>query len=568
MKKSITLIFLMCFIMFATSFKSKNTLLDEQTKTYSDTPYVSIIDKCSITNGIILFDYDGNTYQIDTNIYSYYLTNDGISADVMIKPHQDRLDLLRLYIYEDTLRAYLHIDNYNDIYMLNLNLYSYESLSFIQKANEPTETVLRSISSGTGLIISYITNLLGEQPFYNHNQDVTLSRVATVFNLEKITSSDTEIKKYDPLAYDEKGGYDYKSIDDEIINYIPKEYFFQKGIHYYIGKEWGFIMNTTGVYFEQGCQYVTFIILDVEYTAPGNNGMTDYATISISPYKQFTLRACERNAFSTKESWTESLGFSDSLQQCVRPLPSYQGNDYYYHLKNVSLGIMIANADIKNFGEDGYNILNDTGDYITQASYRITNPSYINTSDHNSQSGCLELVKYLCGFIKIKGVDVGGIIGTIDGTINVVNAFKNKTPSYTGEASYNNGIYTLTDSVGNSNIYYQTDAANQASRYGGYVRTTVIQPDNQSGINCDPILLSCGKNSEAIAQFQFNRANAISSGNYTSSENMHLYAGISFELVEDNTSWGLFHWWKNGSLNIIASGVESTIYMGMFQRVK
>lgn len=109
--------------MFATSFKSKGTLLDEQTKTYSDTPYVSIIDKCSITNGIILFDYDGNTYQIDTNIYSYYLTNDGISADVMIKPHQDRLDLLRLYIYEDTLRAYLHIDNYNDIYMLNLNLY-------------------------------------------------------------------------------------------------------------------------------------------------------------------------------------------------------------------------------------------------------------------------------------------------------------------------------------------------------------------------------------------------------------------------------------------------------------
>ena len=132
----------------------------------------------------------------------------------------------------------------------------------------------------------------------------------------------------------------------------------------------------------------------------------------------------------------------------------------------------------------------------------------------------------------------------------------------------NDGIYTLTDSVGNSNIYYQTDAANQASRYGGYVRTTVIQPHNQSGINCDPILLSCGKNSEAIAQFQFNRANAISSVNYTSSENMHLYAGVSFELVEDNTSCELFHWWKNGRLNIIASGVESTIYMGMLQRVK
>ncbi len=568
MKKIFIALFIIMFSIFTWRFVSVNATSEVSINDCSFTKVESSLNKDTIK-----FSYNSKAYSFDLNRFDYYIINDYVVADALENPNCNGFDIIKLIINEDSVKFYFHIDEIQNLFYgiaddVYLNEYNY----FKEKSKSKMSLeILNRINSSDSLIISYMQDLDGEQKTYNYNsleqQNYNRNTTSTcdytdslLNELKEMTERDDLVKSYNPNANNEINEYDRKQIDDEIINIIPKELFFKKGIHTYLGKEYGFLLNVTGVFFEKGSQYNTFIIFDVETRTPGSTYMTDYATIYVEPLFQYTFRSVEKKYFTDNETWTNTLGFSNTISQCVRPLPANYGQTYQYSLKNVKFGIDVSNYSELNANDSMYDASKDNGDYITQATYQITNPSFKNTSDHNSLSTALSTVKFLCGFIE--KLNIGDCVSTFDFYFSL----NNKSPLFEGKSSYNNGVYSLTNGVSNSNLYYMTDAYNQIQNYGNYIRHVDLEPVGQDGSDNDPALLKISNKGRATAMFQFNRANSSNQTGYIESNIMNILCGVSVDIVEDNTYYMMFDWKKKGKLELIGNA-NGVFELGQYQRV-
>ena len=70
---------------------------------------------------------------------------------------------------------------------------------------------------------------------------ITRSSVVSDYTLQTMTSTDMYINNYEPKKYEHP---DAKKYEDEIVNIVPKEWFFEVGYHKYFGEEYLIFANT------------------------------------------------------------------------------------------------------------------------------------------------------------------------------------------------------------------------------------------------------------------------------------------------------------------------------------
>lgn len=206
---------------------------------------------------------------------------------------------------------------------------------------------------------------------------------------ESYTNSDTvdgttfSIRDYPSSLYNTMATLSYQSIkiqgDDPITKIVPKQYFIERGDHIYIGKEYGFFVNTVAQVGSSN-NIVTVLVFDIS-TNTNLEETINRLIVRVEPIFQYYygyVVASESRVFlpdgeiyktyqdaSADGSIVALPNIDDRFQQCER-----------FYLKDISFGATLYNEQEFNVGNEDYQAEYDDGSFITMYDYYYEGVKY------------------------------------------------------------------------------------------------------------------------------------------------------------------------------------------------
>lgn len=169
--------------------------------------------------------------------------------------------------------------------------------------------------------------------------------------------------------------------DDDISQIIPKQFFCITGDNLYFGKEYGFFISTKEIENYYRSTVLVFNI-DLDTNIVENKDTLILKVNTIFQYNYIYLNS-ENNyinySFNNKINQIYYKTDSDIIvatptsisidisSNKITKLDYGMANKYY--LKDISMGIALFNEQELNYGDVGYNALNDTGSFIIRCDY-------------------------------------------------------------------------------------------------------------------------------------------------------------------------------------------------------
>lgn len=220
-----------------------------------------------------------------------------------------------------------------------------------------------------------------------------------------------EIKDYKQFVYpDFTENY---TRDNPIVQLVPRELFAHRGEYFYMGKEYGFYVNTRANT-QYGNVSTVFVLNVCADTSLSDN---DFAKIRIEPlfcyefyyltgqnnfeYKQEVYRNGELQpdqspsdktylpVSSDKNDIVVAAKFCDAAKAST---PSFTENTNYA-VKDIVIGANLMNEYYPNYGDDDYNVNSDYGSFITSVETVFT------ASRNNGGGNAAEYIGATLGFI-------------------------------------------------------------------------------------------------------------------------------------------------------------------------
>lgn len=186
------------------------------------------------------------------------------------------------------------------------------------------------------------------------------------------------------------------SHDNEITLFVPKELFKTEGVKTYVGKEYGFIVDTFSVSRSDPLHSIV-LLFDIEIS---DNMLEtyDHLLLNVSPVFQGefayvteeteSFRAVKNNPYLEYSSVHTGWINVEADGEYVIPVPTsmYGGTQYAsdfefrevpkYYLKDFKSVLSLYNENHLNAGDDGYSVLQDYGAYFTQMDFSYTGHQY------------------------------------------------------------------------------------------------------------------------------------------------------------------------------------------------
>lgn len=524
---------------------------------------------------LISFDYNENLYFLDVSLYQYFTVIEKnthqiryIIADVLENPHETYFDVARILIYTHG-NLYL---NFEDIsieiimYMFDseelinvLGNIHHDSIDFIiansilwdDLVEETSDRLITSLNIVESYLYSQsqqeersksrfndqfiITELDGGGGGSNSNttpSNIKANREKTVnlYQYDSYTNSDQYVKNYS-LPNNSSWTYDLKTTDDDIIKIIPKELFFKQGVYTYIGKEYGFFVNT--IQQKMYLYTVEVLVFDIEVIKPGISLPIAEGKAKVVPLFQYKYYAKEKGTMSNAD-W--NLDYDSSLKSVVFPHLTYDAPNYY--LKNIGFRFTVDNYVSKNYGDNGYAANSDSGDFVLQSRYNFSGEG----KKTGRNSFVLETALFAFGFVKgWKGVAASILSYGIDVYQNISQGnYKYSRPAsfYDNEANIN------------TNYEYRED---QITYYGNLLKSVKVLPQGQTDDFDDPVLVG--------TRVENNYAQGIvvmtNEGGQSASQESRFYTSVRVDVAYDGTHF-IFGWIKTGTVETIDS--SSSVY--------
>lgn len=410
------------------------------------------------------------------------------------------------------LRVHYGIVEKNTLYLINAIL-SDEIFNYIEKKAQDFRMGSDELSSR--LRASSNAHFLGISKDSINNQDVDENKIAARAlkiikenEYDSYTNSDVYIDEYSKKT---RLSFTYTSsgytTDDDIVKIIPKELFFIKGNHFYIGKEYGFFVKVT----EQmafGTSYLAdVLVFDIENQVPSFPS-SPTGTCRIIPKFNWRYQIREK----TYSDW---LDYDPSLTQLVT-IP----NDYNYaelFLDDIGIKVSLENPDIPNYGEKGYISSQDDGAFIIQT--RV-NSKGVGLKKKN-KSFLADTIYFAFGFVPY--------VSTI---LNVYQYVENLHYGF-GESGY---VAYREESLMDNEVNIDTYATNntdQISRYGKLIKSKAVTIKSSSD---SPRLIHVG----GYAEIKY----VIARRSNSTYNRVRVISSISACALEDHTA----HWWDFGWL--------------------
>lgn len=185
--------------------------------------------------------------------------------------------------------------------------------------------------------------------------------------------------------------------NDDIVKVLPESLFKTPGKTFHIGREWGFFVDCFKPYDDIDILISTVILFDLD-TNGGNVADTQYkshlrfafkrtlqADFAYVPSSEETMFSMQRkvddNIYSDGYHYDVILHYTDNASYHIIPVPIHyssdttgsaririEQHDKYYFTEMVS-ALSLHNVNAKNYGDNGYDINDDYGAFISQVDY-------------------------------------------------------------------------------------------------------------------------------------------------------------------------------------------------------
>ncbi|MDE6060797.1 MAG: hypothetical protein K2G31_04945 [Clostridia bacterium] len=223
--------------------------------------------------------------------------------------------------------------------------------------------------------------------FHFENTNVALAADTNTANLEELakayTDSDTiygmqkSIREYPSALYQTKARVSSGKLvidgDDPIVNVIPRAYFVERGEHLYIGKEYGFFVNSYAQSSTSKNNIVEILVFDIS-TNTDLEKTTDRLIVRVEPIFQYYYAYVNGSEkYVVCQETLLSIDYSiNSTANYIAPLPKqnkkFEAYDKYY-LKDISFGALLQNEQELNTSNEQYQPEQDDGAFIIGQDY-------------------------------------------------------------------------------------------------------------------------------------------------------------------------------------------------------
>ena len=238
-----------------------------------------------------------------------------------------------------------------------------------------------------------------DEQIVRDTNEVYYSYNSNSYNYDEYTNTNGIINDYVSTYFGHHTLNNGDITDDPIVQIVPKNLFFSLGQFLYIGREYGFFVNTT-IDSQNSADYcVDVLVFDIVFTknsAELNNGQ---GSLRITPIFQYRYRAIDR--VRRNNIWN---GYDQSLNQIVYSHIHYDAADYFLH--DISVKHSIENEIAPNYGDTDYIPAMDYGCFFIQSRINING---VGLKKYNGNF-LRDFLSYAFGFVD----KYGGIVNTLD----------------------------------------------------------------------------------------------------------------------------------------------------------
>lgn len=282
---------------------------------------------------------------------------------------------------------------------------------------------------------------------YDSYTDMNIHNDTLVADFEKIYAEGINLYNGRDLGEDYEAMYVYAEVekDNPIVDFVPKELFQTEGKTFYIGKEYGFIVDT--FYLEYPKELHSIVMLfDIEINDELQETY-DHLLITVKPVFQgeFAYITPDMNVYSALYQSPCSTSYSNEYSYYLHLLPrtrsyvvpvpssstvtisstsncSFQQVQKYY-LKNVGGLVSLYNENHPNPFDENYVLEEDNGAFFTQLDYSY-DACYVKEGKLDIGDDILPIMLNTASLaldvLGTVGTGIGPVIGSIGSAISIV----------------------------------------------------------------------------------------------------------------------------------------------------
>ena len=313
--------------------------------------------------------------------------------------------------------------------------------------------------------------------------------------------------------------------DNPIINIVPKHLFKEVGENLYIGKEYGYYINTTEERFAKAntstggwdIEYSIYnkhsfvIVFDIENEVDITLGtinssvniLFQYEFVYATPDDRYiSYLAFDSYVDDSYHGYIKHSGINDGyvvrgLKEDGSSLKPYSAQKYY--LKDISFGVQLYNEQDYNVDQDGYNVAKDEGYFLTSYQYGY-NGLGIKNGEFPSEGEVLLRDKVLdvgIGLGKMIPL-IGGGFEALDTMLGIVNDVQDTKTILMSFNNYNfkQQITSVANKINVVNFPHSKKLQNDY--LGGLVKSAGIAVNSE---NTESMFYNSGNHAEALAKF-------------------------------------------------------------------
>lgn len=320
------------------------------------------------------------------------------------------------------------------------------------------------------------------------------------------TNTDGIIRAY-PTSY--FGQYIKNGLigDDPIVRIVPKELMFIAGQHIYVGKQYGFFINTVRNA-SGNDNYADVLVFDIFHRTPyyseGSSAEGELGTTRVSPLFQYRYR--------TLDNIGNNSGFVSGLTRVVYPHTHFDAAQYY--ISDIGFKNSLFSPTILNEGDNGYNVYEDDGMFICETRYGSYSGEGLKRLNEDF---FIDTIVFCYGFYPY----VGPAISTAGFVYSVFDGF--------GNSGYIDRVGTTGYGKDYSMVFeeYKTKRDDQISTYNHLIKA--VSSSQVPDVNC-PRYINVG-NGYSEFSYKIN-----SRGDSVRYNRVNVVTSISLTIVEDYNS--------------------------------
>lgn len=488
-----------------------------------------------------------SSVKIDFDSYNYYNIksglNDFIVADVYDADTDNEICTLMIDINSYKIHIHYFDRSINAYHIYQYNMNESELEYFLSKLNgiSITDTINERLNSSLNAYSIFVSN---NNTVKNDivtsmtiEEDLLLSAmsigctsefcladdpgdptdVSIEYLMSSLTDEDTYLDQY--LLSFQSGIIS----DDDIVDIVPKEAFFEIGETLYLGEEYGIYINTSLDYLYAE-YYSDVLVFDISVILHSESA-TDVAELKISPIISYRYASITKDYYDDNIAygmWTTE--YSSSISSVVYPHTDYNSDNIF--IADVGFRYSIKNATEPNYEDNDYYVYSDIGEYIHQARYSflgITSVAY-------NGSFLEDTVNFAFGAV----VPYSGVSTYLVKSITSIN-----------NGSYGLSLKTETFNTDDFIVDFPANFSSHITYNGGYLVKTAN--------------VSIESNSELLLFDMGNYASAKFSTNYQGSitDDSKVNYAINIKIVRANSTYNIFSLEVSTSIIELEEGNES-----------